>query len=95
MLIRRRLTRRPTTVGAVCFISLCVLMQMLGTTMTFWNLDLPLDSIDTQTWEGFSLPTSPSGLGPSPANKPYQYPAQSFRLFLREQTLFHPPNLFL
>lgn len=93
MLITRGLSHRPMTFGAVCFICLCIFMQMLGTTMSFWNLNLALDTADTPTWEGFSLPTTPSGLQPSPAIAPYQNPSQSFRPFLHEQALFHPPNL--
>lgn len=93
MLIRRGWTHHSMTFGAVCFICLCVFMQMLGTTMTFWNLNLPLDSVDTPTLEGFSLPTTSSSLQPSGEIRPYQNSSPSLRPFLREQALFHPPIL--
>ena len=45
-------------IGVIC---LCVMMYMLGSTMTLWTLQFALDQTDNPVLEGFSLPTALSG----------------------------------
>jgi hypothetical protein len=49
-------------IGLVC---LCVVMYMLGSTMTLWTMEFALDQTDSPLLEGFSLPTIFSGVIPA------------------------------
>ncbi len=51
-------------IGLVC---LCLVMYMLGSTMTLWTVEFPLDQTDSLLLEGFSLPTTLSDLIPTPS----------------------------
>ena len=42
-------------IGLVC---LCLVMYVLGSTVTLWGLEFPLDQTDSPLLEGFSLPTT-------------------------------------
>lgn len=88
----RGFTHRPLAVCAVLFICLCVFMQMLGASMTLWNPDQEIDSINAPVLEGFSLPTATSNIPPSFAIRLWQNSSPFLRSFLRQQVLFHPPN---
>lgn len=48
-------------IGLVC---LCLVMYVLGSTMTLWAMEFPLDQADSPLLEGFSLPTTLSDLVP-------------------------------
>lgn len=85
-------THRPLIACAVLFICLCVFMQMLGTSMTLWNPDQEIDSVNAQVLEGFSLPTAIMNVPLSLATRIIQNLSPFLRSLLREQVLFHPPN---
>ena len=56
------LSGRGTRISLIVFygialVCLCVVMFMLGSTMTLWTLQFAFDQTDNSVLEGFSLPT--------------------------------------
>lgn len=47
---------RSWSLLAITILSLCIVMQVLGTTMTLWNVDFVPDNAREALSEGFSLP---------------------------------------
>lgn len=75
-------------IGVVC---LCVVMYMLGSTMTLWTMEFELDPMDGPPLEGFSLPTTfPDPRPAMPAASTRDNPAHP-KMRLNEQGLFRPP----
>lgn len=83
---------RPITASAIAFICICVFMQMLGTTMTLWDLDLELDQANAPLLEGLSLPAIFSDVPPYSATALLADSTRTLRHILRDHTLFRPPN---
>ena len=76
-------------IGLVC---LCVVMFMLGSTMTLWTMQFALDQTDNPVLEGFSVPTAFSAAAPAmPVTSSRETSAGSKR-DTNEHGLLRPPN---
>ena len=73
------------------FICLCVLMQMLGTTMTLWDFDFQLDPVNAPMLEGFSLPAGASDLWPLVEIASLSYSVATTQAILQDRMFFRPP----
>jgi hypothetical protein len=76
-------------IGLIC---LCVVMFMLGSTMTLWTLQFALDHTDDPVLEGFSVPTAVSNVVPAMPVTPARETPPSPKRDVREQGLLRPPN---
>jgi len=65
MLLERRPSLQRLVLYGVGLICLCVVMYMLGSTMTLWTMQFALDQTDNVVLEGFSLPTTVSDVIPA------------------------------
>jgi len=74
------------------FICLCVVMYMLGSTMTLWTMQFALDQTDNPQLEGFSLPTLVVDVTPSMPATPFRETSLGVRRVLNEHNLLRPPN---
>ena len=63
-------------IGLIC---LCVVMYVLGSTMTLWTMQFAFDQTDNPVLEGFSLPSS--------ADRPAGAKGE-----VNEHSLLRPPN---
>ena len=95
MLLEWHSTSRSGIAWTILVLCICVVMQMLGTTMTLWNFDLQLDPVNAPLLEGFSLPaivpdTEPSAnavlVAPSSERPPH---------LVSTHALFHPPIILV
>lgn len=77
-------------IGIIC---LCVLMYMLGSTMTLWTLQFAFDQTDNPVLEGFSLPTIVADLVPATLFASSRERSTATKGALNEHSLFRPPNL--
>ena len=77
-------------IGVIC---LCVMMYMLGSTMTLWTLQFALDQTDNPVLEGFSLPTALSDATPSMPVTPSRDTPTGVRRDVNEHLLLRPPNM--
>ena len=92
------LSGRPKAVSLVlCYgigiICLCVVMYMLGSTMTLWTLQFAFDQTDNPVLEGFSLPTIVADLVPAMLVASSRERSTATKGALNEHSLFRPPNL--
>ena len=76
-------------IGLIC---LCVLMYMLGSTMTLWTMQFAVDQTDNPQLEGFSLPTVVSDMTPALPVTPFREASVGVRGDLNEDNLLRPPN---
>ena len=76
------------TIGALC---LGVLLQMLGVSVTFWNLNGSDDLLSTPILTGFAVLPDDPGLAPRLLATFASIPAVSQYQFLLPYGLFHPP----
>jgi len=76
------------TIGALC---LGVLLQMLGVSVTFWNLNGSDDLLSTSILTGFAVLADGPGLAPRLLATFTSIPAASHYQFLLPHGLFHPP----
>lgn len=91
------LSRRGTRISLIVFygigvVCLCVVMFMLGSTMTLWTLQFAFDQTDDSVLEGFSLPTIVSDIIPA---MPVTASPERFALAKGEpnvHSLLRPPN---
>ena len=92
MPLTRRSQRRLLTVVAFGFLCLCILMQVLGTTLTLWACEFESDPSNSLLFEGFSLPVShlelypPAIIGLAVEHLPKVCQAGN------DHTLLRPPN---
>ena len=91
MLKTRGSRGRWWTVATFGFICLCVVMQMLGTTMTLWDLEFQLDPVNAPLLEGFSLPADVLDPLPPGAFAFLSYSAQDTQAILQDRMFFRPP----
>ncbi len=77
------------TIGLIC---VCVVMQMLGTTMTLWDLTYQLDPVNATLLEGYSLPASLISFQPDTIVWSTADASHRLHPILREQSLLRPPN---
>jgi hypothetical protein len=75
-------------IGLIC---LCVLMFMLGSTMTLWSMQFALDQTDNAQLEGFSLPTVVWDVSPALPVAPLREASIGVRGALNEHNLLRPP----
>jgi hypothetical protein len=75
-------------IGALC---LGVLLQMLGVSVTFWNLNGSDDLLSTSILTGFAVLPDNSELAPRLLAMFTSIPAASHYQFLLPYGLFHPP----
>ena len=78
-------------IGVIC---LCVVMFMLGSTMTLWTMQFALDQTDNALLEGFSLPTTVSTVVPSMPVMPSPELSSSVKGDVNEPSLLRPPISF-
>lgn len=75
-------------IGLVC---LCLVMYVLGSTMTLWTMEFPLDQTDGPLLEGLSLPTTLSDLVPLLSASSAGESAATALRQLSEHGLLRPP----
>jgi len=76
-------------IGLTC---LCVLMFMLGSTMTLWTMQFALDQTDNSMLDGFSLPAMVSDVIPAMPVTPFREQWTGATLNVAEDSLLRPPN---
>jgi hypothetical protein len=76
----------------VCLIGLCVMMFMLGSTMTLWTMQFALDHTDNPVLEGFSLPAVVSDLTPAMPATPCRETPTGGTTDVNARSLLRPPN---
>jgi hypothetical protein len=76
-------------IGVVC---LCVVMFMLGSTMTLWTMQFALEQTDNDVLEGFSVPTTISNVIPPMPVTPARQTTREGRRDIDEHDLLRPPN---
>ena len=76
-------------IGLIC---LCVVMYMLGTTMTLWSMQFALEQTDNVVLEGFSLPTTVSDVIPAMPVSSFRDTPPDARTDVNEHGLLRPPN---
>ena len=77
-------------IGLIC---LCVVMYMLGSPMTLWNLQFAFDETDNPVLEGFSLPTIVGDFVPAMLVASSRERSTDAKGALNEHSLLRPPNL--
>ena len=89
------LERRSRFGGIVCYgialVCLCVAMYTLGSTITLWTMEFPLDQTDSPLLEGFSLPTTLPDLVSLPPASPPDDHSPTARRQLTDHGLLRPP----
>ena len=92
-MLRERVPNLPRLVlygiGLTC---LCVLMFMLGSTMTLWTMQFALDQADDSLLEGFSLPARASDVIPAMPVTLFREMSTGARKNIAEYSLLRPPN---
>jgi hypothetical protein len=76
-------------IGLIC---LCVVMYMLGSTMTLWTMQFALDQTDSVVLEGYSLPTTVSDVIPAMLVRPSSETSPDAKSEVNEDGLLRPPN---
>ena len=76
-------------IGLLC---LCVVMFMLGSTMTLWTMEFSLEQTDNSLLEGFSLPTVVSDVTPAMPVAPAGPSPIGATQVIGEHGLLRPPN---
>jgi hypothetical protein len=76
----------------ICLICLCVVMFMLGSTMTLWTMQFALEHSDNTVLEGFSLPTVVSDVIPAMPATPSRETPTGAKTDVDEHSLLRPPN---
>jgi hypothetical protein len=76
-------------IGVVC---LCVVMYMLGSTMTLWTLQFAFDQTDDSVLEGFSLPTTVPDVVPEMPVRSRGERSARAKGEMNEHSLLRPPN---
>lgn len=92
MLLDRCSPNHTGMAWTVLVLCICVLMQMLGTTMTLWNFELQLDPVNAPLLEGLSLPTALVNATSSLIIAILAISSERLRYLLRSQGLLRPPN---
>lgn len=75
------------------FVCIGIFMQMLGTTMTLWDLSYQLDPDKAPLLEGFSLPAQSVGIQNHAVVRWRMEAVCALHPVLAQQSLFRPPNL--
>ena len=76
----------------ICLICLCVMMFMLGSTMTLWTMQFALEHTDNPVLEGFSLPAVLSDLTPAMPATPCPETPSGGTADVNDRCLLRPPN---
>jgi len=76
----------------IALICLCVVMYVLGSTMTLWTMQFAFDQTDNPVLEAFALPTMPADIIPAmPVTSSGDRPAGA-KGEVNEHSLLRPPN---
>jgi hypothetical protein len=91
------LSGRAKAVSLILFygisvLCLCVVMYMLGSTMTLWTLQFAFDETDNPVLEGFSLPTIVGDFVPAMLVASSREQSTRAKGSLNEHSLLRPPN---
>ena len=81
----------PSVFFLIVLLCFCVIMSMLGTTITLWNYEEPTDSFTASVLEGFSLPSIGMVVSVSLHRLFYSPSPPLEHDVLLAQSLFHPP----
>jgi hypothetical protein len=92
MLLERGSRLRRLLYYGVGLICLCVVMFMLGSTMTLWTMQFALDQTDNPVLEGFSVPTAFSVATPAMPVTASSEPSGGAKRDVNEHGLLRPPN---
>jgi hypothetical protein len=92
LLERRQGLDQPLLCYGIGVICLCVLMFMLGSTMTLWTMQFAFDQTDNPVLEGYSVPTAISNLTPAMKITPTGETPPLAKREVNEQGLLRPPN---
>ncbi|HKY71278.1 MAG TPA: hypothetical protein VJL88_05115 [Nitrospira sp.] len=76
-------------IGVIC---LCVMMYMLGTTMSLWTMQFALDQADNMVLEGFSLPTTLPDMNPAMPVSSSPDTSSPVKRDVNDRSLLRPPN---
>jgi hypothetical protein len=76
-------------IGVIC---LCVMMYMLGSTMSLWTMQFALDQADNMVLEGFSLPTTLPDMNPAMPVSSSPGTSPTIKTDVNERSLLRPPN---
>lgn len=77
------------TIGLIC---LCIVMYMLGSTMTLWTMQFAQDGTDNVVLEGLSLPSTVSDVVPVMPVTASRETRPGHKKDLNEHNLLRPPN---
>jgi len=92
MLLERGPGLRQLLCYGIALICLCVVMFMLGSTMTLWTMQFALDQTDNSVLEGFSVPTPVLNLAPAMSATPSRETPPRAKREVNEDGLLRPPN---
>jgi hypothetical protein len=92
MLLERGLSLQRLVLYGIGLICLCLVMYMLGNTMTLWTMQFALDQTDNVVLEGFSLPTAVSDVIPALLVRPSSETSPGAKREVNEDGLLRPPN---
>lgn len=92
MHLKRHSPTRAAVAWTVLVLCICILMQMLGTTMTLWDFELQLDPDNAPLLEGFSLPALFAYAALSVIIAVLAISSESLRYCFWPHGLLRPPN---
>ncbi len=92
MLLERCSANHAEVAWILLALCLCVVMQMLGTTMTLWDFELQLDPPHAPLLEGLSLPTVLPDTTPSLIAAAVTLSSETLPHLLSAHSLLRPPN---
>jgi hypothetical protein len=93
MLLERALHLPRLLLYGVGLICLCVMMSMLGSTMSLWTMHFALDQADNLVLEGFSLPTTPPDIKPAMPVSSSLDTSSRVKRDVDDRGLLRPPNV--
>ncbi len=92
MFLERYLPNRAGIGWTIVILCFCIVMQMLGTTMTLWDFELQLDPDNAPLLEGFSLPALFAYAALSVIIAVLAISSESLRYCFWPHGLLRPPN---
>jgi hypothetical protein len=92
MLLERGPSLQRLVLYGIGLICLCLVMYMLGNTMTLWTMQFALEQTDNVVLEGFSLPTTVSDVIPAMLVRPSSETSPGAKREVNEDGLLRPPN---
>lgn len=93
MLLERGPGLRQLLCYGIALICFCVVMFMLGSTMTLWTMQFALDQTDNPVLEGYSVPAAVSNPTPAMPVTPSRETPLRAKREVNEHDLLRPPNI--